>query len=266
MMHDNSHLSDEQLLLDVDGEISARDAKRVRAHLDACWSCRARRQELESAIAGFVRVYHRTFETKLPSMAGPRAVLRAQIEKLSTNESNLQTRWFGLLRKPAWKIAVTGLLFLGLFLSRADHQNWSRPPDVIVSIPNSKLTPGAAVLLDREAVCASTNTKNKAVSLGLQKKVFKEYGLEKAEPRAYEVDYLVTPALGGADDIRNLWPHSYSSTAWNARVKDTLEDRLREMVCDGSLDLRQAQREIAANWIAAYKKYFHTDRPLVGLQ
>ncbi len=98
--------------------------------------------------------------------------------------------------------------------------------------------------------------------MALQRKVLEEYGIAGAEPRAYEIDYLVTPALGGADDIRNLWPHSYSATAWNAAVKDALEDRLRDMVCDGSLDLTQAQKEIAGNWIAAYKKYFHTERPL----
>ena len=92
--------------------------------------------------------------------------------------------------------------------------------------------------------------------------MFEEYGIAGADPRAYEVDYLVTPALGGADDIHNLWPHSYSATVWNAQVKDALEDRLREMVCEGSMDLAEAQREIAGNWIAAYKKYFHTDRPL----
>ena len=28
------------------------------------------------------------------------------------------------------------------------------------------------------------------------------------------------------------------------------------------LDLATAQREIATNWIEAYKKYFHTDQPL----
>jgi hypothetical protein len=112
-------------------------------------------------------------------------------------------------------------------------------------------------------VCAGTNTKNKAVPVALQRKVFEEYGIV-GEPRAYEVDYLITPALGGADDIHNLWPHSYSATVWNARVKDALEDRLREMVCDGSLDLAEAQRDIATNWIAAYKKYFHTDEPLLA--
>ena len=92
---------------------------------------------------------------------------------------------------------------------------------------------------------ARSNLKNKAVTAALRRKVFEEYGIAGADPRAYEVDYLVTPALGGADDIHNLWPHSYSSTVWNAPVKDALEDRLREMVCDGSLDLAEAQREIA---------------------
>jgi hypothetical protein len=59
-----------------------------------------------------------------------------------------------------------------------------------------------------------------------------------------------------------LWPQSYTATVWNAHVKDALEDRLRDLVCDGQLDLATAQREIAANWVEAYKKYFHTDRPL----
>ena len=76
------------------------------------------------------------------------------------------------------------------------------------------------------------------------------------------MDYLITPALGGSQDIRNLWPHSYSATEWNARVKDVLEDRLHEMVCEGQLDPVTAQREIASNWIVAYKKYLHTDQPI----
>jgi hypothetical protein len=34
------------------------------------------------------------------------------------------------------------------------------------------------------------------------------------------------------------------------------------MVCGGSLDLVAAQRDIARDWVSAYKKYFHTDHPL----
>jgi hypothetical protein len=114
----------------------------------------------------------------------------------------------------------------------------------------------------REQVCRASNTKNKDVSGALQRKVFEEYGIRTAEPRAYEVDYLITPALGGADDIHNLWPESSGSTVWNAQVKDALEDHLRDLVCSGQLELATAQHEIAVNWIEAYKKYFHTDRPI----
>jgi hypothetical protein len=159
---------------------------------------------------------------------------------------------------------VLGLLWIGAVVRNhgAGSQSRALRQAAIVYIPDSRLTPGAAIIADQHTVCTQTNQKNKAVSVALQKEVFAEYGIAGAEPRAYEVDYLVTPALGGADDIRNLWPHSHSATMWNAQVKDALEDRLREMVCAGSLDLSKAQREIAENWIAAYKKYFHTDQPL----
>ncbi len=59
-----------------------------------------------------------------------------------------------------------------------------------------------------------------------------------------------------------LWPQPYTAPTWNAHVKDALEEHLHEMVCAGELDLSTAQRDIATDWIAAYKKYFHTDRPI----
>src|SRR5205823_4516238 len=55
---------------------------------------------------------------------------------------------------------------------------------------------------------------------------------------------------------------SFKTQPWNARVKDQIENRLHDLVCSGELDLATAQREIASDWIAAYKKYFHTDVPL----
>ena len=36
------HLSDQELLMAVDGELSARDAERAKSHMAACWACRAR--------------------------------------------------------------------------------------------------------------------------------------------------------------------------------------------------------------------------------
>jgi hypothetical protein len=153
-------------------------------------------------------------------------------------------------------------LALAILPRRIHRHDRANRTAAVFYLPDSNLTPGAAVPVDRRVLCAEAGANNKAVSASLQRKVFEEYRIGGADPRGYEVDYLITPALGGADDIRNLWPHSYSATVWNARIKDALESHLRNLVCDGNLDLAEAQREIAANWIAAYKKYFHTDEPL----
>jgi hypothetical protein len=203
-------------------------------------------------------------DSKIPPVAGPRALLMARLAQVSA--ARPRSSWFALHGLSGWALAAAtcGLVVAALFPARSGIGHYGRvqPKALIVSIPDPRLTPGATILATRLVVCAQSNVKNKAVPAELQRKVFEEYGITGAEPRAYEVDYLVTPALGGAEDIRNLWPHSYSATMWNARVKDALEDRLREMVCEGSLDLMEAQQEIAVNWIAAYKKYFHTETPL----
>jgi hypothetical protein len=96
----------------------------------------------------------------------------------------------------------------------------------------------------------------------LQQLVFEQYGIDGASPDAFEVDYLITPDLGGASSERNLWPEPYHNTVWNARVKDELEVHLKNLVCSGKLDISTAQRDLAGNWVAAYKKYFRTNTPL----
>jgi len=261
MKHEDLHLSDQDLLRDVDGEHCTHDEERVRAHLKACWKCRVRRDELENAISDFVHFHHSQFEAKLPPPDGPRALLKAQLAQLASAARNHRGPWLALFDRLRWALAIStcGVLAAGLLLVR--HGSL-RPHAAIVTIPDSRLTPGAALLVDQRQVCTEPNIKNRAVPVALQRKVLEEYGIKGAESRAYEIDYLITPALGGADDIHNLWPQSYAATAWNADVKDALEDRLREMVCAGNLDLTEAQQEIASNWIAAYKKYFHTDKPL----
>jgi hypothetical protein len=262
MKYEDSHPSDEQLLLEVEGELPTNEQDALRSHLDACWNCRARRREIENAIADFIHVHQREFSVTLPPAAGPRALLKARLAELSASPAH--SGWFSPARRSDWMLAVAlSAIALSTFLvySFLHRQTGVAANSVIFSIPDSRLTPGAAILASRQEVCSLANVKNKTVSASLQAQVFREYGIPRAAPQAYEVDYLVTPALGGADDVRNLWPHSYSAV-WNARVKDDLEDRLREMVCDGRLDLAVAQREIAENWITAYKRYFHTEQPL----
>jgi hypothetical protein len=261
-MSQEFHLSDQELLQALDGELTPREAHRAQSHLAACWACRSRRLEMEAAIGEFIRLQRGALDRQLPSAEGPRALLKAQLAQLGAAQSTQHPRWLrGISQRLSW-VAVALAVMAPLTYLAVSISRWSATPQVAVTVPNPALTPGATVLLSDGQVCGQTSVKNKLVPVTLQRRVFAEYGIGAPEPGAYEVDYLITPALGGADDIRNLWPESRRATVWNAQVKDALEDHLRDLVCNGQLDLATAQREIAGNWIEAYKKYFHTNRPL----
>jgi hypothetical protein len=76
----------------------------------------------------------------------------------------------------------------------------------------------------------------------------------RADPRLYEEDHLIPLSLGGApSDPRNLWPQLWE----DAREKDRLEKRLHRLVClrRHALPLSEAQRAIATDWQAAYRRY-----------
>lgn len=89
----------------------------------------------------------------------------------------------------------------------------------------------------------------------LKTQQIKEYRYQEKRLSEFEEDHLISLQLGGyPTDARNLWPQPYRIKC-GARIKDVLETRLKRMVCEGKLTLAQAQKEIATNWIAAYKKY-----------
>ncbi|MGH8961218.1 MAG: DUF3761 domain-containing protein, partial [Jatrophihabitantaceae bacterium] len=74
----------------------------------------------------------------------------------------------------------------------------------------------------------------------------------------YEEDHLISLELGGSPTAeRNLWPEPYAARD-GARVKDTIENKLHTLVCDGSLSLAAAQHAIASNWYTAYLTYVGT--------
>jgi hypothetical protein len=123
------------------------------------------------------------------------------------------------------------------------------------ALPVPALTPGATVDIDVRDVCDDTPRPPQEIAPEVRLAVLRSYGMESVPPEEYELDYLITPQLGGAPDARNLWPQRYAAPVWNASVKDQLEDLLPRLVCEGRVDLRTAQQEIAADWVAAYRKY-----------
>lgn len=130
-------------------------------------------------------------------------------------------------------------------------------------VPNANLTPGAINSeATKELICVKGYTSGndahgvsvRNVSEITKKKVFAEYGIDSKTDK-FEIDHLISLELGGSNDIKNLWPESYTTTPLNARVKDGLENRLHALVCSGKISLSDAQAQISKNWIDTYVKY-----------
>src|SRR5579863_7270139 len=93
----NHHLSDEQLLLALDGELSTQEAARVDAHVLSCWSCRARREQIEKAIGHVVEYRARLIEPYLPIPPGGRARFITRLEELARTAAR-PPLWSRILR------------------------------------------------------------------------------------------------------------------------------------------------------------------------
>jgi len=266
-----THLTDQDLIMSADGELPLRRAAQVRAHLKTCWNCRARMAEIEGTIAEFTRAHREASGRELPSGDGPRALLKARLTEMEVQSEACPWRRFfhaaSLWRSVTYaSLALFAAASAGGVLVRnyATH----RQNSAVIAIergmvPDRNLTPGATRSVALSDVCSVAHEEVvRDVPASLRQKVFREYGIVTSHADDYEIDFLIAPRLGGVEDIRNLWPEPHSGPVWNSYAKDALEDRLHEMVCDGKLSLPVAQKEIAGDWISAYKKYFHTNEPL----
>ena len=123
-------------------------------------------------------------------------------------------------------------------------------------LPDAHLTPGIVdINATVDKICIPGYTELvRYVPSSVKRDVFRTYELNPEEDD-YEVDHLISLELGGSNDIKNLWPESYTTTPYNARDKDALENRLHKLVCDGKITLIQAQKEIAEDWIKAHQDY-----------
>lgn len=129
------------------------------------------------------------------------------------------------------------------------------------------LTPGHVLTYDIRKICSSGYTKTvRKVTESDKKRVFELYNIPKEQWHNYVIDHLISLQLGGSNDVDNLWPEpkreylkTISTTETNEidddRDKDRLEGHLNTLVCSGKLDLDEAQKAIASDWVKAYQVY-----------
>ena len=120
--------------------------------------------------------------------------------------------------------------------------------------PDHACTPGAVFTDVTVAdICVKGYTATvRNVSVNTKKKVFEEYGLAYPQPAgAYEVDHFIPLALGGANDIANLFPEAAAPVP-GFHEKDVVEVFLQGEVCSSRATLAAAQRQISTDWLAVY--------------
>ena len=130
---------------------------------------------------------------------------------------------------------------------------YTRAADVI--LPDPKLTPGAVLTTDEGTICQPGYSKSVRHTSGqLKHGIYVEYGINRNAGH-YEIDHLIPLGIGGTDSPENLWPESRDTQPWTAGVKDRLENYLHVEVCAGHIAVQDAQKAIAADWVAAYRRY-----------
>jgi hypothetical protein len=75
------------------------------------------------------------------------------------------------------------------------------------------------------------------------------YGYADTKLSDYEEDHIIPLEVGGSpSDPKNLFPEPIEQ----AKLKDLVENYLNAEVCDGKLDLKIAQNEVAKDWYNVY--------------
>jgi hypothetical protein len=162
--------------------------------------------------------------------------------------------WVGL-------IVVAVLVLVGLANVNLAHASETRTIRSYYHLPDPVLTPGAVATTDTALVCQKGYTERaRVVPRSRLNKVYQNYGVEKSKCRGgCKIDHLIPLAVGGSNDIENLWPHEYRAE-WTVYEKTRLEVRLRKEVCNAkSITIQEAQACFRDDWTRCHARYFPGD-------
>lgn len=263
------HPADHELLLCLDSGEPRAASGAVDRHLDDCVACRTRLDDLRATLERAIGACQRRDDHDEHdahdawAMSALRARVAQTLDAMPTPRPWWQSLSAAMLPFSAVAVATAAVIMLlapstTWLRARADS---SDRPAIARELPVASLTPGAASSLASSELCDGRRP-SRVVAADVRRAVLVTYGMEDVPEDEYELDALITPELGGTTDARNLWPQRYASLVWHARVKDVLEERLAADVCAGRVELTRAQRDLATDWVAAYRRYFNTDVPL----
>ncbi len=128
------HPDSGQLLRYADGELPAREARQVRAHLEACWQCRTELEQLQETVGDCVR-YRALMAEHLPPPPAPWMNIYRRFEQMDAQPA--RPRLWERLRAAAGSTAVArwapAALALVLVFALIVHQ-WRNAPSVQAAV------------------------------------------------------------------------------------------------------------------------------------
>jgi hypothetical protein len=105
--------------------------------------------------------------------------------------------------------------------------------------------PGGVIVGD---ICVSGYSDNiRDVDQSTKEAVYKEYGVFNRTTNEYEIDHIIPLSIGGTNDIKNLFPQPAMPRP-GFHQKDICETCFKRMICNGELNITEAQFIMAKNW------------------
>lgn len=178
-----------------------------------------------------------------------------RVEAVANSDDSLS---FTMSRRIAM---MRSTLVAGALMLAATAASAQSPTPAI--LPNPTLTPGVVASTDEAEVCGHSaagtySQTHRLTTAAMKAEVFREYGIDPAVARnqSWEIDHRLPLALGGGDQLGDLWPQPGEGhgTLWTFHVKDRLEVFAWHEVCRfHRVSLTDAQSWfLAPDWRVAY--------------
>lgn len=132
-------------------------------------------------------------------------------------------------------------------------------------LPDPACTPGAVDPTVTQANLGTTVCRKggytasvrppEAMTTAAKKQIMAAYGIQWSKASDYELDHLVELSVGGASDVRNLWPEPNvlrraTASQYVHNDKDQVEADDFDALCAGRVDLATVQTKMSTNWTA----------------
>jgi hypothetical protein len=217
----DAHLSDELLLLAVDGELAPRDANQVRLHLEACWTCRARLEQINESITGVVEYSNFLIREKFPPSESGRTKFLDSLHRLVEAGS----------RPTLWN-RITGML--NFFSGAAPRQAWITAVALVcmIALLVATFRPVTIVSAD-EIVRKSAESEKAMVSHVPRPVIYQKFRIEESGPAD-------SGASGGDPSVMRSVERSVVQSVVRSIYSDPIGHRLVEGLDNGEKSDGQA--------------------------